>query len=316
MILGMPVRIGGPATPWIAGQIGTASDRLVAVSSNGTNWSSAPTYATGLTSSINKLLADNGLVLASTGSVVRRSLDGGLTWGAVSGLGATTIDGLKKSGSFWVVSGSSGNGIYRSSDGTNWTTEDTSRTFYDVETFGSAVIVGSTNATIQRSTDNGDTWANISTGTTAFGPINYVAATSSHIIVASGGGGANIRRSSTGLASSWSTVAIAGMSQGRGLAANTSGDVLLIDSNRNTFYSNDSGATWTAGPTIGSSGDVPTLVNDCVSFGSGAWMIATYDGGSGTARIWRATNPAGPWTEVGTFTANGAALGGVRYIGA
>jgi hypothetical protein len=316
MILGMPARrLAVPvSSPWITGQVTQSGEREVMVSPDGTNWSTAPTYASGLTSSIAQLQYADGLVLASAGSGVRYSLDGGQTWGATSGLGSTNLNGtMTKSGSFWIISATP-NEIYRSSDGETWTAEDTSRTFYDCITFGGAVIVGSTNGIYQRSTNDGDTWAEVFIGVT-FGAITHLAASSTHIVATTTTSRAFVRRSSTGASGSWASVTVAGSGfVTNGIAASPAGDFVLLASNRQTYYSTDHGATWTAGAVIGADGDVPTSGINCVSYGNGVWMITTRDNGTQTARIWRATNPAGPWTEVGTYSP-AAALGGVRYIG-
>jgi hypothetical protein len=305
------------ASPWIAGQIGAAGDRLVMVSPDGVDWSTAPTYATGLSASINRIEAANGLILASSiGGTprVRYSLDGGLTWGTPSGLTINTLNGLTKSGSYWVASGATTNGIYRSIDGITWSAEDTSRTFEEAIVFNSGVLVGSTNSTYQRSAGDGDTWTNTGIGT-SFGTINFLAATSSHVIAGTSTSRAFIRRSATGLSGSWSSVTFAGSNQRiRGIAASPAGDVLMIDANRNIYYSNDSGGTWSTNGTLGAAGD--TTITGCVSYGDGAWIIITYDTGFQIARIWRSTSVSGTFAEVGTFASNGAALGGVRYIGA
>lgn len=70
---------------------------------------------------------------------------------------------------------------------------------------------------------------------------------------------------------------------------------------------------WSTSGTLGAAGD--TTINGCVSYGDGAWIIITYDNSFQTARIWRSTSVSGTFSEVGTFASNGAALGGVRYIG-
>jgi hypothetical protein len=302
------------SSPWITGQVTQSGDREVMVSPDGTNWTTAPTYASGLTSNIAQLQYADGLVLASAGSGVRYSLDGGQTWGATSGLGSTNLNGtITKSGSFWIISATPTNEIYRSSDGIAWTAGPT-RTFYDCLVFNSSVIVGSTNSTYQRSTDDGDTWTNTSVGAT-MGPIRHIAASSTHIVATTTTSRAFVRRSSTGASGSWASVTVAGSGfSTNGIAASPAGDFVLLASNRQTYYSTDHGATWTAGAVIGAADDVPTSGINCVSYGDGAWMITTRDNGTQTARIWRATNPAGPWTEVGTYSP-AAALGGVRYIG-
>jgi hypothetical protein len=317
MILGMPAKRleSAVSSPWIAGQIGMATDRLVMVSPDGVNWSTAPTYATGLSVNINGIAAADGLILATalTGTPnVRYSLDGGLTWGTPSGLSITNVRGLTKSGSYWIASGGTTNGIYRSLDGESWTLESSGRTFEEAVAFNGAALVGTTQSLYARSTDDGDTWSLPGIGV-SFGTSQYWAVTASRVITASNSSRAFVRISETGLSGSWTSVNFndGASTSIRSIAASPAGDVLMMDASRNLFYSTDSGLNWSSGGVVGVSGDGVGQV----SFGGGAWLIHLFNASFNVAKIFRATAVSGPWTQVAEFASNGAALGGVRYIG-
>lgn len=325
MILGMPARIiGAPplvfTSPWIAGPIGTGTDKIVMRSPDGINWSTAPTVVTGITSTLVRIYSDSGLILASgpggPGSTIRYSLDNGATWGNPVGLAVTSINGLCKSGSYWITSGNVGTttGIYRSIDGVNWTLEFTGSNLFEAIFYNSAAIVGSNSGNSRRSTNDGDTWATASVA--GLSSVDAFVKTSTHVIAGQlNGSVAFVRRSTTGLNGSYSSSIFSGSAVPViGYAANLSGEVLLFTSTGATFVSTNHGSSWAAGATISGESQISYTTRNCAAYADGAWMVSTYDDTVGTARIWRATSPSGPWTEVATFTSNGGPLAGVRYF--
>lgn len=296
-------------SPWIAGQINTSGSRLVAVSPDGIQWSTAPTYATGLTGAITQIHYSDGLVIASASGVAPRvSFDGGQTWNSTTNLGNFQCDGLVKSGSFWVTGVSTGK---RSSDGLTWTNE-IGVAIFEPTIFGGAVVCGCSSNSVARSTDDGDNWSFFGT-LGGLADNRYVVATASHIMMGAPNRTGSVIRSSTGLSGSFASKAVPLTAGVAGFAGMTAGDCLIISTSREMAYSNDSGDNWTSNGTIGDSGDTfPANVN-CANYGDGAWIVNTYNAGSNVSKIWRATSVSGPFTKVGEFS--GANLAGVRYIG-
>ena len=100
------------------------------------------------------------VLVAGEGGMLLRSTNGGLNWQVISGTGTGDHYALEVEGQMAWVSGAGG--TYVSEDGgLSWTLAD-NRSFYDLDTDGSGVVVGAgLNGLVSVSEDNGQTWRDL-----------------------------------------------------------------------------------------------------------------------------------------------------------
>lgn len=301
---------GGGGLRLITGGIGSSTGRVMFSDDTGSTWDDTVYTATPLVAQVDAIvLAGDRLYLRYTSGTNRvyTSTDG-TTWTVCTGVETGFLSSACKVGSRYVLSFV--NSYRISTDGINFVEETTQvGSNYGCAAIGDVAVVSSTLSNYKLTTNGGVTWTTPVAGVSAA----YAAASATTFaLVAS-----NLcRRSSTGLAGSWSSSTITGMGTCDGIASDGDSTFVAIDTTGKIFYSINNGSSWTASTDIGIAGFNTGVTSDrvgAVFYAGGSWLATLYNSTSGVAKIFKSDSPSGPFTETHSWT-NNIPLAGIQPV--
>ena len=224
------------------------------VSTNGTSWTPVANGLSGYGLQGSGVSSAGGYLYFGSKDGLYRSSDDGANWTSVNtGLQPTGAANSKSVAEtymfgstyfcFYQATVSSGGGIYRSTDGINWTASSTgiatNQTTYQVSEIGGN-LYACTNFAIYESTDNGLNWAVVSTnGTKVYNGL-FEHSSGRRLIHTTFG-----MEYSDDNGASWDTLTTAIKSSSTcGFVQGTNDTIYAYTANDGVFYSVDTGATW------------------------------------------------------------------------
>lgn len=224
------------------------------------------------------------------------------TWTTVTGLGFANGAGMLKTASEWLAF-TIGNGVYASSDGIAFSSRVASGAALCPAKLGTKIISISGAQAINVSTDDGATWATYTeTGFGASNGLTRLLATPSRFLAfgADSGGTQKIAHSTTGASGSWTFASSPATDKVIAVGQNPiTGRILIVVKGGTTWYSDDDGATWTAGAALTDVRTAPPENPNNLIYSNGAFLFGSAHGG-GFNQIMRSTDGASAWTGVYT----------------
>ena len=226
------------------GHADTSTYPSLLTSSDGTTWTSRNTSGVmGTGKYIWEIIyANNKFLAVGGGGKIITSTNNGVTWSVSATVGTAQFLGVAY-GNNTYVAGNEQNGIYSSTDGTNWTQRDSSISVLDVAFGNNTFVVVGPSGKILSSTD-GTNWTSRTSGTTnylhevAFGNDTFVATGNQGTIRTSSNNGVTWTSRSSG-----TTRGLVGITFANGIfvVAGDYGTILTSSDNGNTWTSRTSG---------------------------------------------------------------------------